>query len=1580
MSAGNFIIRRKTFISMLFIGLVMLGIISQRRLSVELIPDIELPYLFVMVRSMRPADPVRVEKEAIIPIEEAAGTLEGIERIESDIGRGSGSITIEYKKGVEIKYAYLKLEEKIAEIRSSIPEDYFVRVIKFDTQRISDNLMDLEIRGTGGIDRVRRVVDDKIRREFESIEGIAEVSVTGGREKSVDIVLDDEAIEAYGLTASRISALISQNGASNTFVGQAVEKDRKYFVNVVTEYLDITDLENIVVHPDGPVLLGDIAEIHFGVKKQENITRVNGMETVSMNLMKDQMVNMIEVSDMALETVERLNREMRGQEMEIVVQYDGAESIRGNINLIVRLALIGGLLAIVILWFFLRNLRLVFVIALSIPISVYIAMNFFYAAGISINSLTLIGIALAIGMLLDNGVVVLENIYRLASKGIRADRAVVQGVSEVWRSITAATATTITVFLPFVFSSNFIVQSLGKHIGVSIVSTLIVSLAAALLLVPMVSHYFLSKEKRPDYSPVQFSGGRMMEIYRVLLKTGMRYPARTTVGALVIFFVSIILCVGLSAGSSNIEETGSFDIFLVMPRGSTLESTDAVVRDIEERLDGIPEKQDIISHIYEEDSRITVKLKDGYSDIDRRNLSQVKSDAKQRVAAIRTGDISFDEPTSSTRYRGRRGGGMGGAMGRFFGFGSQQKSIVVKGNDYEAMSRFASNLADYIDDLASTASANYDVIPGSPEIQLIFDMPLLTWNDLTLQSVSRELNSFQPERSTGQAFKDGTDEYEIVIRSAGVEERHTDDLREMSLQSPSGAIIELEEISDMVYSRGTTRIRRVNQEKQISITYSFIDGINDSRKLLEAAEIEIEDLIAGLIVPQGMAVEIVEDDSGIGDFKFLILAAFILIYMILASVFESLTTPVVMMFTIPLAAIGSLWLLILTGTSIVDVYTLTGFLILLGVVVNNGIILIDYSLILRRRGYRSTRALMMAGQARVRPILITAITTIAAMIPLAMGKEEEVSVIGAPFAITVIGGLTVSTLFTLVFIPVVYSGLDSALRWLRGLDWRIKLAQGFAAVLGIWLVWEKIDSLIWRSALTATLIMVVPAVTWFILASLRKASAKVIDSDSTITITVRNLVKIYDQPSKFVREWKKGGRIRESRGDTRTSDAGDLLWQLPVLGFIIYFAYYYLSSFFWAFVFSHLLFFLLIFVWDGWSERLSGLAGLAGRLLRGLSRMFIWLFPLVNLTVFYRKWDNLAAVIFIAVLWFTALAVFSTSRRLHRDKINIARIEGRFAGIRRALYRFVLMIPVIGKRKQPFKALDRVSLEIGSGMFGLLGPNGAGKTTLMRVICGILDQNYGKVYINGIDTMEKREELQGLIGYLPQEFGTYENLTAREFLDYQAILKGLTDEKKRREMIDYALGAVHIEEHADRKIGTFSGGMKQRIGIAQILLHLPRILVVDEPTAGLDPRERIRFRNLLVELSRERVVIFSTHIIEDIYSSCNRVAVLNKGQLIYLDDPVKMTETASGRVWSFSAEPSDFERIRKEHLVVHHMRDGARIKVRCLAAEKPVPDAHAARPTLEDAYLWLLRSSGSDVLGVRKAAEEAAGGNADEQV
>jgi len=279
------------------------------------------------------------------------------------------------------------------------------------------------------------------------------------------------------------------------------------------------------------------------------------------------------------------------------------------------------------------------------------------------------------------------------------------------------------------------------------------------------------------------------------------------------------------------------------------------------------------------------------------------------------------------------------------------------------------------------------------------------------------------------------------------------------------------------------------------------------------------------------------------------------------------------------------------------------------------------------------------------------------------------------------------------------------------------------------------------------------------------------------------------------------------------------------------------------------------------------------------------------------------------------------------------------------------------KKRGDVVAVDDLSFRCRAGeVFGLLGPNGAGKSTMIRIICGILEQSYGKIWINGIDTQEKREELQGLIGYLPQEFGMYENMSAYAYLDYLAVLKGITDPEKRSKRIREVLESVHMWDQRKKKIGAYSGGMKQRIGIAQVLLHLPRILVVDEPTAGLDPRERIRFRNLLVELSATRVVIFSTHIIEDISSSCNTMAVINRGEVLFNGTPREMTRIAQGRVWKSSLPAEQFEEQSQDMLVVHHMRDGNRIRFRAISAKKPFEDAVEEAPLLEDAYLWLLRN------------------------
>jgi ABC-type multidrug transport system ATPase subunit/predicted RND superfamily exporter protein len=1244
-----------------------------------------------------------------------------------------------------------------------------------------------------------------------------------------------------------------------------------------------------------------------------------------------------------------------------------------NIDQIIDLALVGGLLAIFVLWMFLKNFRIVSFMALGMPVSVFTAFNLFYAFNISLNSITLVGLVLAIGMLLDNSVVVLENIYRLAGKRYDAELAVTQGTKEVWRSIVAATLTTIAVFLPFLFSTEYMVKLLGSNIGVSIVSTLVISLFVALLIVPIGAHVLLKgKNAKNIFYEKVTTNNRIVQIYVLLLKSAMRNPGGTIIGAIVVFFVSVFIVLAISVNNLEEVEEDRFSIYVTMPTGSTLENTDLVVADVEQRLADIPEKQDLIANIQEEEAILTFKLKEDYKEINKKTIGEIKSEVEKRVGNIAKAEISLTQPTSSASFRGGGGGRSGSeGFGAFMGIGTNQERVVIKGENFEVMKGVAEDLEYYIEDLSSIRSVNVNVSDNRPELHLYFNQLLLNEYGINLTNIASELGSFSREFTSGVNFKQGTEEYEIVIKQKlpeGVDEDETeknvDDLKQLKINSTAGASYDLQDISDVVYARGTSSITRVNQEKQIELTYRFVDEAEQSKDLLEAYRLEIDDIVSAYKLPAGIAVEVIHEEDQYQEFYFLIGIAFVLIFMILASVFESVVTPFVLMFSIPLAAIGAFIGLILTGNSLFNANTLMGFLILLGVVVNNGIILIDYTNLLRKQGHRKSRALIAAGLSRVRPILITAGTTIVALFPLAMGQAEYVGAIGAPFAITVIGGLTVSTLLTLIFIPTLYAALENVINWMKSLHWLLKTGMAIVFTVGALYIWFKVDTFIWQLLDYMLLIILVPGVVAFVMTSLRNASIKVIKEDEPIKIEVRKLVKIYDRDSRFVREWKAGIKIRERAGLVKDykkfRDFNDLIWQLPLFGFLIYFTFFYLESNFWMWVFAHFIFFYQFMLMAPINQVLQNKFEATSKqkylkIKNILGRIIYWGTPLLFLAVFFKRWDNLGMLIFVGVIWLLLLVIYRSGEYIQEKNLNIARIEGRFGGLRRGYFNLVRQIPVIGKRKKPFRALNGVSLEINTGMFGLLGPNGAGKSTMMRIICGILEQSYGKIWINGLDTQKYREELQGLIGYLPQAFGTYENMSAWEFLDYQAILKGIRDAKVRDERLEYVLKSVHMYDRRNDKIGSFSGGMKQRIGIAQILLNLPRILVVDEPTAGLDPRERIRFRNLLVELSRERIVIFSTHIIEDISSSCNQVAVINRGDLKYFGTPNDMVNMGNGFVWQFSIPAKDFDNIADKKLIVHHMRDGENIRVRCLSKEKPQEDAISVSPHLEDAYLCLLK-------------------------
>jgi ABC-type multidrug transport system ATPase subunit len=1052
----------------------------------------------------------------------------------------------------------------------------------------------------------------------------------------------------------------------------------------------------------------------------------------------------------------------------------------------------------------------------------------------------------------------------------------------------------------------------------------------------------------------------------VLLKSCLRNPGKTIFGSLILLFVVLILSLTTAVQQNREVNSDRFNIYVTMPAGSTIESTDNVVKVMEESLEVIPEKKELISRVNEEEAMLTLILQENFQKIGKRTISEIKADLQSRIPNVGGAEITVADATGGGQDNA---GGMSGMVGfmSLLGIGDNQERIIVKGSDYEMMQLVAEDIRYQLEQQEYIQNTRVSFMRRQPEIMLDFDQILLTSYGITRTNILTGLSELDSEFSSGTTFKVGDESYDIIIRDEMTEEEEEqqnkqktiDDLHAVQIMNSSGGLHNLKDIASVNKGYGRSRIIRVNQDKQLDVRYGFLPGIEQSKTLLEGYRADIDQLITGYNLPAGVAIEVIHEEDQFADFKFLILAAFLLIFMILAMVFESVTTPLVILFSIPLAAIGSLIALFLTGNSLLNANTLMGFLILLGVVVNNGIILIDYSKLLRKRGYRRERALMTAGISRIRPILITAITTIIAMLPLAMGNTEYAGAIGAPFAITVIGGLAFSTLLTLLIIPTVYMGLENALEWYQTLTVRTKIIHLLLFVTGVAAIYLYGEGMLYQVLYLTVLAVLIPGVTLFAQTSLRRARADVVDPDQEVEIVVRSLVKIYDRSGRFTREWNSGLEIRRRMGLSgeyhSLKDFIPVAWQFILWGFGFYFTYFYLESRLWGFLFSFVMYAATLYLWRKMRAylfyRYEG-----SKIVRTINRILFWSMPPLILWGLYRMLDNLPMVLIIGALWGVGIAIYISSQFLYRRNVNIERVTGRYAGLKRSYFRMVMSIPLLGRRRRPFKALRGVSFEIKTGMFGLLGPNGAGKSTLMRIITGILEQSYGSIWINGLDTRLYREELQSLIGFLPQEFGMYENMTAWEFLDYQAILKGLTDSSVRDERIGYVLKSVHMDERKDDQIGSFSGGMKQRIGIAMILLNLPRILVVDEPTAGLDPRERIRFRNLLVELSKDRIVIFSTHIIEDISSSCNQVAVVDKGELKYFGVPEKMVDMAFGNVWQFLIDKESFEEKLDKSLVVHNIQDGDRIQVRYISDTEPYPGAVQVEANLEDAYLCLLKN------------------------
>jgi len=1547
-------IRRPVTTAMFFIGIAMLGVVSLGRLSVELMPEVVFPQIFVVV-NQRTLSPDQVEHDLVMPIEAEIGKLENVVQIDSQSRLGNGAITVSYEPSTDMKFAELQINRRMAQLLPNLPAQTALTVQRFDTSVLTSAVMTLQVLGEGDVNWLRDFTEQKIRPELEAVDGVVSATPLGGQQQAIEIIVDPELLAAHLLSMNDITSAINSVNVPRTYVGRVFDGNQRFPVSISGQFTSLGEIRNVVVRPDGNLTLGDIAAIDYGLQERTDLSRVNGFEAVSIRIQKESEANLISVARQLHATIDRLNRDLAPEQIQLLVSEDQAALMQEALATLQQAAIIGVLLGLGVLFLFLRSVRFVGILLLAIPSSLLLTFNLMYAFDLSLNVLSLCGLALSMGMLADNGIVVMESIFKhfeLGKSPIEAARA---GTAEVSRAIVASTATTIAVFLPVVFvQSEF--QDIIRELALAIAFPLAASLLVALTLVPMAGARTLSAA-----APAPLRTGRLLEMYTVVLKSSLRHRVRIAVVIGVALLVTLVVAFFMMLQQQSLEEESRFTIYVSLPAGSTLEATDEVVRKVEEALADRDDIEGFTTSVQETQGAVTVMLVDRAVKPDRVTVDQMRAALEDPLDDIDGAEIGY-EPPAGIGGGGRGGGGGAGATGGFaLGQGATAETAAVRGNDFATLQMLADDLQFRLEELEEIDpnSISMDLARSGPEVQVIPDPLAMFDRQLQINQVLSAISQANPEGAATASNFLQPDGSETPIQVRYIDDFEADrvgldDLRQLPILTPAGELTAMEEVARVRTDEGRNTILRTDQSRRVVVTYRFTDEVLDSQPRIDAARSLVRLVIGDMVLPPAYTVEIVEAEVDTIYYWMMAIAA-ILVYMILASLFESFASPIVIFCTLPTAIIGSCWALLLTGTGLTSEagpMALLGFVVLIGIAVNNGIILIDAVTSLRKRGFRRERAVLAAGRSRVRPILMTSSTTLLGVFPLALefGGDFE---IWPPFAITVVGGLAVSMVSTLIFVPVAYMGIDQVRDWLRRIGWLgVGLATA-AAALTTYGVQYRYESYFWTSLAAVPAWFLFLTTVWTLMRIHQTRVRARQEREPVRSIELHTLTKIYGAPGRFRMEWGRfERRIRhqvEAGLDPidRRSLKDGLIWKSPLLALLV-FLHTYIVDPLWLFAVS-------LATW-----------GLLVNLARSVA-LLVWTTPPAAFRVLLRygslalflyyiqqRLEVVSVTIAVAALFFLVRWIRWLARRVESGRVDVEEMSGRLAWLRGPLYRIAAKIPILGAKKPEFTALAGVNLKIERGMFGLLGPNGAGKTTMMRIICQVLEPTFGSVSVNGVN-LDDHEDLQGMIGYLPQHFGSYNHMTGYEYLEYRALLEGFKDGAERHQRVMACLEQVNLADRKDDTIGSYSGGMKQRIGIAQTLLHMPQIMVVDEPTAGLDPVERIRFRNLLARLSKDRIVIFSTHIVEDIAGSCNRLAIINGGRCIYAGTATEMREQASGRVWEAVLDEDFFHQVERDLDIITHLRTPAGIRVRFLAAEAPAGfAAEHVEPTLEDAYIYLL--------------------------
>lgn len=1000
---------------------IILGAVALSRLPIDLMPDVTSPTISVST-SYSKASPLTMEELVTRPIEEALAAVPGVQEISSRSTEGSSNVQVSFSWGTDLEAASNDIRDRLDRIISRLPDEASRPSLrKYDMSATPVIMMGV----TSDLDvlELRRILEEQVSYRLERVDGVASVSIWGGRSREIHINIDPLKMNALRIPLDQVISSVRAANI-NQPTGNIYRGNHQITIRVPGVFENLEELKNtIIVRRGGSVVaLKDIAEILDTASKVTRIVRINGQNGIQIAINKQSGTNTVKVVQGVLDEVVQINRSI--PQINIIPLMDSSVFIKQSINNVSLSALLGGILAVLILLFFLRNLKSTTVISTAIPISIMATFGLLYFNGFTLNLMTIGALALGVGQLLDNSIVVMENIFRHREMGKESKQAAIEGANEVGSPILASTLTSIVVFLPLLFMRGMS-GIMFQQLAFVVVFALICSLATALTLVPMLSSRLIKVSAEPDpkskrlTARLYFAIGKILStielFYKKLLAAALDNRGKTALIALLLLLAAFVLTRSIDSELMPMSDEGEVRVSLDMVAGTKLELVDQKMLEAESRIKDMPEITSIVASAggggwgSSNTGSLRISL---LSKSDRaRSDQQIADEIRARLGAIPGTRVRVFAVSNNRLTRV-----MGGGGGRI--------EIQVRGHEMDEAYRLAGIIMQHVESVDGITDVNLSRTAGAPEDLVIIDRVKAAELGMSVQQISATLETVLSGRSAGDYLDHGK-EYPIMVQVKDADQMPIKELLDLSVSNSDGVPIVLRNVVSTQRGESSTVIERVNQERMIDVS------ANISGRNLSAVIGDIQNRLDEIPVPIGFSVEIVgdykEQQESFRELFIGIILALVLIYMVMASQFESIRDPFIVMFSVPFALIGVSLILFITGTTF-NIQTYIGIIMLAGIVVNNAILLVNTTNQLREHDNMKLReAIEEAGRRRLRPILMTALSTVLGLLPMAIGMGEG-SETQAPLARAVVGGLLSSTLITLVVIPVLYSAFEGGLR------------------------------------------------------------------------------------------------------------------------------------------------------------------------------------------------------------------------------------------------------------------------------------------------------------------------------------------------------------------------------------------------------------------------------------------------------------------------------------------------------------------------------------------------------------------------